>query len=260
MVDSTSPDLLTTRVALARVARGRGWISLLVLLVYYALFRLPFWFPPRQRLTSASYAFGFNNGVAILAMAVLLGAVTLLYLMWRREATELPIVFPPDRAPRSGRMLLVAFALVTLFYCGLTFLMYVYSVHSAPRLMWETRHLLHRTWLMEAYGLRPYTEVAAEYGPILTYAPLYTYWLLKPFGASLEQAYFACHLLLNLAGVWCVYYLLSRAMMPARARLVAFSILAVAGFGLWMGVNGALVRYLFPFASLLLGHRAVLWT
>ena len=85
------------------------------------------------------------------------------------------------------------------------------------------------------------------------------YWLLKPFGASLEQAYFACHLLLNLAGVWCLYYLFSRAMMPARPRLVAFTILAIAGFGLWMGVNGALVRYLFPFASLLLGHRAALW-
>ena len=259
MAESTSAHLLMTRSSIVRVARNGLWVSLLALLIYYTLFRLPFWFPPRQRLMSASYTFGFNNGVAILAMAVLLGAVTLLYLMWRREATELPIVFPPDRAPRSGRMLLVAFALVTLFYCGLTFLMYAYSVHTAPRLMWETRHLLHRTWLIEAYGLRPYTEVAAEYGPILTYAPLYAYWLLKPFGASLEQAYFACHLLLNLAGVWCLYYLFSRAMMPARPRLVAFTILAIAGFGLWMGVNGALVRYLFPFASLLLGHRAVIW-
>jgi len=259
MAELSSAHLLMTRSSIVRVARNGLCVSLLALLIYYALFRLPFWFPPRQRLMSASYTFGFNNGVAILAMAVLLGAVAFLYLMWRREATELPIVFPPDRAPRSGRMLLVAFALVTLFYCGLTFLMYVYSVHSAPRLMWETRHLLHRTWLMEAYGLRPYTEVAAEYGPILTYAPLYMYWLLKPFGASLEQAYFACHLLLNLAGVWCLYYLFSRAMMPARPRLVAFTILAIAGFGLWMGVNGALVRYLFPFASLLLGHRAVMW-
>src|SRR6266446_7080656 len=104
MVESTSPHLLTVRVALARVARSGLWVSLLALLIYYALFRFPFWFPPRQRLMSASYAFGFNNGVAILAMAVLLGAVALLYLMWRGDATELPIVFPPDRAPRSGRM------------------------------------------------------------------------------------------------------------------------------------------------------------
>jgi hypothetical protein len=113
---------------------------------------------------------------------------------------------------------------------------------------------------MDVYGLRPYTEVAAEYGPILTYAPLYMYWLLKPLGASHEQAYFACHLLLNLAGLWCAYYVLSHATMPARARLVTFGILAAAGFAPYMGINGVLVRYLFPFASLLLGHSAVVWT
>jgi hypothetical protein len=260
MVKSASLHLLATRVALVRLARNGLCVSLFALLAYYTLFRLPFRFPPRQRLWSASYAFGFNNGVAIVGMAVLLGAITLLYLMWRREATGFPIVFSANRAPRSGRMLLMAFALVTLFYAGFTLLMYLYSVHSAPWLMWETRHLLHRTWLMDVYGLRPYTEVAAEYGPILTYAPLYMYWLLKPLGASHEVAYFACHLVLNLAGLWCVYYVLSRAIMPSGARLVAFGILAVAGFVPYMGINGVLVRYLFPFASLLLGHRIVVWT
>ena len=106
------------------------------------------------------------------------------------------------------------FAIVSIGYAVLTFVMYIYDVHAAPRLMWETRHLLHRTLLMDLYGLRPYTEIAAEYGPILTYAPLVMYWLLKPLGASHELAYFACHLVLNLAGLWCAYYVLSRAVMP----------------------------------------------
>ena len=260
MVESTSPHLPATRVALVRLARNGLWVFLFGLLAYYVLFRLPFLFPPRQRLVSASYAFGFNNSVAILAMAGLLGAVTLLYLLWRAETIEPPIAFPLDRTFRGRRILMGVFALVALFYIGLTFLMYVYNVRSAPRLMWETRHLLHRTWLMDAYGLRPYTEVAAEYGPILTYAPLYMYWLLKPLGASHELAYFACHLLLNLAGLWCAYYVLSRATIPARVRLVTFGILAVAGFAPYMGINGVLVRYLFPFASLLLGHRVIVWT
>jgi len=260
MVKPTSRLTLTAGIALARAARIGLSLLILTLLVYYALFRLPFSFPPRQRLWSASYAFGFNNGVAILATAVLLGAVTLLHLIWRREATDLPIAFPRDRAPSGRRTLAVAFVIVALFYAGLTCGMYVYNVHSAPWLMWETRHLLHRTWLMDVYGLRPYTEVAAEYGPILTYAPLYMYWLLKPLGASHEEAYFACHLLLNLAGLWCAYYVLSHATMPARARLVTFGILAVAGFAPYMGINGVLLRYLFPFTSLLLAHRAVVWT
>ena len=231
---------------------------MLVLLVYYALFRLPFWFPPRQRLTSASYAFGFNNGVAILATAVLLGAVTLLCLARPGGVSESRIVFPRDPAPGDRRVLMVVFALSALLYAGLTFAMYIYNAHSAPWLTWETRHLLHRAWLMEVYGLHPYIEFQAAYGPLLTYAPVYVHLLLKPFGAPLEQAYFACHLLLNLAGLWCLYYVLSRAIMPARARVTAFLILAVAGFTPYMGLGGVLVRYFFPFASLLLGHGAVI--
>ena len=235
------------------------WAVVVAALAYYALFQLPFWFPPRLRLWSASYAFGFNNGVAILAMAGLLAAVALLYVLRRHRACEPQIEFPLDRTIAGRRSLVVALALVALLYAGLTFAMYVYSVRSASWLMWETRHFLHRTWLMDVYGLRPYTEFSAEYGPMLTYTPLYMYWLLKPLGASHEQAYFACHLLLNLGGLWCLYYVLSRVTMPASPRLIAFGVLAIAGFAPYMGLNGVLLRYLCPFACLLLGHRAVVW-
>ncbi len=259
MVKPTSWLAFIPRKVLAGARTGLS-LLILTLLVYYALFRFPFWFPPRQRLWSLSYIFGFNNGVAILAMTVLLGVVTLLYLLRRRESCEPSIAFPCERALRGERMLIVAFVFVALLYAGLTFSAYVYDVHSAPWLMWETRHLLHGMWLMDVYGLRPYTEIFAAYGPILTYAPLYMYWLLKPLGASHELAYFVCHLLLNLTGLWCAFYVLSRATMPATLRLVAFGILALAGFAPYMGINGVLIRYLFPFASLLAGHRVVMWT
>ncbi len=259
MVKPTSWLAFIPRKALAGARTGLS-LLLLTLLVYYALFRFPFWFPPRQRLWSLSYIFGFNNGVAILAMTVLLGVVTLLYLLRRRESCEPSVAFPCERALCGERMSIVVFVFVALLYAGLTFAAYVYDVHSAPWLMWETRHLLHGMWLMDVYGLRPYTEIFAAYGPILTYAPLYMYWLLKPLGASHELAYFVCHLLLNLTGLWCAFYVLSRATMPATLRLVAFGILALAGFAPYMGINGVLIRYLFPFASLLAGHRVVMWT
>jgi hypothetical protein len=236
------------------------WIAVLTVVAYYALFQLPFLFPPQLRLWSASYAFGFNNGVAILAMAALLGAVAaLLYVQQRHRACEAPIEFLLDGRVAGGRSLVMTLALVALLYAGLTFAMYVYSVRSASWLMWETRHFLHRTWLMDVYGLRPYTDFSAEYGPLLTYTPLYMYWLLKPLGASHEQAYFASHLLLNLGGVFCLYYVLSRVTMPAIPRLIAFGVLAISGFAPYMGLNGVLLRYLCPFACLLLGHRVVVW-
>src|SRR5436309_3503401 len=245
---------VTSRRTLAAVAAK--WLSVctFALLVYYALFRLPFRFPPRQQLMSPSYAYGFNNGVAIILTAAFLGAVALLDLLRRRKAIEGPIGFPREGIVAT-RSLRVTLTILVVCYVALTFAMYLYDINSAPWLMWETRHLLHRAWLMDLYGLRPYTELSAEYGPIITYAPSWMFWLLRPLGASHEQAYFASYLVLSLAGLWCIYYVLSRAQMPVPSRLVALVMLATAGFTPYMGINGALVRYLFPFASLLLGHR-----
>ena len=131
MVKPTSWLAFIPRKALAG-ARTDLSLLILTLLVYYALFRFPFWFPPRQRLWSLSYIFGFNNGVAILAMTVLLGVATLLYLLRRHESCEPSIAFPCERALRGERMLIVVFVFVALLYAGLTFAAYVYDVQSAP--------------------------------------------------------------------------------------------------------------------------------
>ena len=255
MTELTTPVPLISQRRLPAVAAK--WLSLaaFALLVYYALFQLPFFFPPRQRLMSASYTYGFNNSVAIVATVLLLGVVTLWYVLRRGKAIQLPIVFAREGATVAGPLLRTTFTVAVVCYAAFTFVMYLYDVNAFPWLMWETRHLLHRTWLMDLYGMRPYTELSAEYGPILTYAPSWMFWLLRPLGATHEQAYFTAHFLLNVAGLWCVYYVLSRAVMPDRAGAIAFALLAIAGFGLWMGVNGVLIRYLSPFATLLLGHR-----
>ncbi len=225
------------------------------LAVYYILFRLPFLFPPAQRLVSASYAFGFNNGFAILALTGLLGAVTLFCLIRQQAGDGLARPFVDESSRHRASLLRMVFVIICAIYAVLTFAMFLYDRRAEPSLMWETRHLIHRMWVMDVYGVRPYTEISAEYGPILTYAPLYAYGLLKPLGASHQLAYFVSHFLLNIAGLWCVYYVLSRADMSGRARMVAFVLLAIAGFAPYMGVNGVLVRYLFPYASLLLGAR-----
>jgi len=240
--------------------RSGFFLLALSLVIYYVLFQLPFRFPPTQRLWSLSYIFGFNNQVAMFALAALLGIVTLIYLLRRSGLCESHVAFHCEYFGGGSRWLIVAFVVASLSYASLTFAAYVYSQQSAPWLMWETRHFLQRLRLMDLYGVRAYTEISVEYGPVLAYGPLEIYRLLKPFGISHEQAYFACYLLLNLAGLWCIYYVLSRAKMPLAGKLVAFSVLAVAGFTPYMGISGVLVRYLFPFVSLLLAHRIVVWT
>lgn len=265
MSDSTERSTDASRASgsghhnrLPGVARNGLWISCVAVVAYFVLFWLPFQFPPGQRLWSASYAFGFNNGVAMLGLGGLLGAVALLLLFRRAPTFELPLTFLAARPAAGSRSAQIAFTLVCLGYAGLTYALYRYNLHSAPSLMWETRHFVYRTWLMDVYGLHPYTEFSAEYGPILTYAPLWTYRIIGPLGASYEAAYFLCHYLLNVAGIWCAYYLFSRALMPRRGCAIALTVIAVAGFAPYMGINGVLVRYLLPFASLLLGHRLIL--
>jgi hypothetical protein len=245
-----------SRASWAGAAKKAFPTVILGLLVYFAVFRLPFRFPPQVRLMSASYTFGFNNSVAILALVALLGLATLLQLL-RRQANEPLITFASPDAAGARRAIRIAFVVLALFYAALTWALYLYDKQSEPSLMWETRHLLHRAWVMDVYKLRPYTEIAAEYGPILTYAPLYVYWLLKPLGTSHLQAYFVSHLILNLGGLWCAYYIVSRVVVLNSARVIAFIVIAVSGFGPYMGINGVLLRYLFPFATLLLAHRLV---
>ena len=258
MVEASPMPAALCKTSWAGLAKKAFASVILGLLVYLAVFRLPFLFPPQVRLMSASYTFGFNNSVAIFALVALLGLATLLQVL-RQQTNEPLITFAPPGAAGTRRSLRVAFVGLVLLYTLITWALYLYDKQSEPSLMWETRHLLYRTWIMDAYKLRPYTEVAAEYGPLLTYAPLLVYWLLKPLGASHLQAYFVCHLILNVGGLWCAYYIFSRAMAPSFARAIAFVVIAVSGFGPWMGINGVLLRYLFPFASLLLGHSVVRW-
>ena len=228
---------------------------------YVAVFRLPFLFPPGQLLVSPSYAFGFNNSVAVLALTALLLVATLARLLRRDgRAAEPGLGFPDGAATRSqpGPALFAAMASV---YAVLTAAMYAYARNAAtPWITWESRHFLHRIKLIETYGLRPYAEVQVEYGPALMYPPMYLHRVFAPLGVSVEGAYFLSHLMLNVVGLWCLWYLARNATAPARAKASAFVIVGLAGFAPYMGLNGVVLRYACPFAAVLLGHRVwVAW-
>ena len=239
---------------------GRTWglAAALAVVAYVAIFWLPFQFPPKQLLVSASYAFGFNNSVAIVATALLLGLVT----AWRvfvsgSRASDPRLHFPDDSStdPRPGPWVFGAMAGV---HAVLTAVMYAYTVGSAsPRLTWESRHFLHRIKLIEAFDLQPYTEIHVEYGPALMYPPIYLHRMLAPLGFSVEISYFLCHLLMNVAGLWCLWYLARHTSAPAKVKIAAFLVVGFAGFAPYMGLNGVVLRYAAPFASVLFAHR--LW-
>jgi hypothetical protein len=237
-------------------ARHALLLGAVAALIYFCLCWLPFQLPPTRRLTSASYTFGYNNAVAVVALAVLLGGAVLYCLVQQPPACRPRVDFPNDSA--ANGLPLWLFALLAGLYAGLTVALYAYT-RDAPsaRLTWESRHFLYRLKLMDVYGLRPYTDFQAEYGPGLTHTPAYSYRLLQSLGASHESAYFVCHLVFNVAGLWCLFYVTGHAAGPIVLRAVTFLVLAVAGFAPYMGLNGVTLRYLCPYTCLLLGHRAL---
>jgi hypothetical protein len=227
----------------------------------FAVFRLPFRFPPRQKLVSYSYAFGFNNGVAVLAIAGLLGLVALWWLWRLKTANEASddssrsfLQFSDDG--ESNCLPLWLFIVMALVYAAVTVALYWFSLKApSNRLMWEARHFLYRIRLYQLYKLTPYVDFQAEYGPALMYPPAWLHMILSPLGVSIPGAYFFCHWLMDVVGVGCLFYLLSHLGGPRGLKMVAFVLVSVAAFGPWMGLNGAVLRYTLPFASVLFAHR-----
>lgn len=81
--------------------RIRWWagVSVFAVALYVVAFEVPFLFPPTEYLVSPSYAFGFNNAVAVLAIAGVLGAAALAYLVLGESRG--PLVRYPTRPRRT---------------------------------------------------------------------------------------------------------------------------------------------------------------
>lgn len=238
----------------ARGHRLRFWagVSVFALALYVAAFVLPFLSPPTTYLVSTSYSFGFNNAVAVLGIAGVLGAASLTWLLFAQGRGATPSYDDAARAPLP----LGLFGLLAVGYVLLTCVGYVYTTSSSSAwLTWEVRHFVHRMRLMEEFGLRPYVDFSSEYGPALAYAPNVVHAALGPLGVSDVGAYFVTHLLLNVAGLGCIFYLSTHAAGPLRRRGLAFGLVALAGFAPYMGLNGVTLRYVLPLACVLLGHR-----
>jgi hypothetical protein len=235
---------------------GLAWAATATVLSYL-LFVLPYAFPPpaRPRLVSPSYEFGFNNKVAVVSLA----AFVLIQSLWQRiSGSGLFCGAFPERKQRLDRTLVGLYFTAALWYLVLTATMYfaVAKPDGYYKLDWESSHFIWHVRMMDSYGLKPYRDFVMEYGPAFMYLPAWGYAALRPFGISLDGSYYTVHYLLNLLGLAALVYLVNSLAIAPRYKKVAFALVAVSAFSLPMGLSGVLVRYLLPYAGLLLVHRA----
>ena len=165
---------------------------------------------------------------------------------------------PLDEIRRPDRALVILIIGAGICYLVLTAVLYFAVAKSSGyyKLDFEASHFLWRLKLMATYGLRPYRDFVCEHGPALVYGPAWLYSALRPFGVSPEAAYYILNYLLNLFGLAALLQLVNSLAMPVRFKLIAFALVVISAFSPSMGLSGLLIRYLLPFWSLLLVHRA----
>lgn len=261
---STEKPVAITHLSMERWKAERNSLPSILTLIgfvsvaYYTIFLLPFHFPPSKKLMSLSYAFGFNNAAAVLAIGMLLLAAIalLLWLITRREQLAQEVVSLLTSSSPSPGMPRKLFVIVALAYAAVTALLYFWA-KAVPRytIDWEASHFLYRLRLMEFYGLRPYLDFHFEYGPALIYLPFWVHKLTAPLNVSLDASYYACYFLLNLLGLTALFVGLNGAGIPQNRKIVAFLLLAISSYGFWMGLNGVSSRYLLPYLGVILIHR-----
>ncbi|HKW93342.1 MAG TPA: hypothetical protein VJX92_15715 [Methylomirabilota bacterium] len=227
-----------------------------------AVFWLPFRFPPTGNIVSSSLVFGFNNAVAIAAVVVLAGLVTVFHL-WRRSRAPRDTVvvprwfFPGDEIPGSARVRWTVVALMAGAHALLIAVMWIGTRQSnAWRIDFEASHFLWRLQLMELFGARPYVDFQHEYGPALLYVPIFVHRLLAPAAVGLEAAYYLSCLGGSLLGLVVILAIIERVPIARPYKEVTFCLVAAAGLVPYMGLNGNLIRYVPPYLSLLVTDRA----
>ena len=236
-------------------------IAIFILLAWYAVFRLPFRFPPSGPLVSPSLVFGFNNALAIAGVLVLIGPVTG-FRLWRRfrspdRSAPLQWFSPTEVAPPE-RIRIGVFALMLAAHAGLTALMWVSTkTSSAWRIDFEASHFLWRLQLMERFGARPYLDFQHEYGPALLYVPAMVHRLLAPAGIGLDASYYLSYFAGSAVALWGIRVILDQANIPRPRKEIAFCLLAAAGLTPYMGLNGNLIRYVPPYLGMLLADTAM---
>ncbi len=210
-----------------------AWAACFSFAAAAAVFWLP-WHVAVPPSISLSYLFGFNNRVAMAAVALCAGLVALL----GRSLLPAPAVAPPWKKPLSRSSLLKALLITLAVSLWLFFLLHRLDGWN------ESIYTVHRVRLLLG-GRRPYRDFEFAYGPLLLYGPAF---LVRLTGTSVPNAVLAFWLLVNLLSVWQLYTVLCWTEAAASPRRPVFLLLFPLAL-LCMtstGTSYSLLRFLTP--------------
>ncbi len=224
-----------------------AWRGGLAVATYFAVFRLPFLFPPTYRTLSASYSAGFSNRAATIAAALL--ALVSFVVAWTLDR---PAAVEETQRLRMPRALLWSAWIGYLAFYGLL----AASIYRNVRY-----YALDNAWFLEglgqmdSYGRIPYRDFSFAYGPLMLYLPLTIKRLAAPLHLTLQASYDLVLIAMALAGVWMVFRLMDDLVADRKFKQVVFVVLALAGLNVCMVMSYTFFRFATPYYALLCADR-----
>lgn len=240
-------------------AHGFVWERLLwcssIVVAAAGVFLLPWYVATNRIVPGESYALGFNNRFAILALGVALllavvasrvGTASRQALGWLAD----PVVPAPQWWDgRKEYLTLCGWAIAW------SLVLWGWGTYLVDPAWCEARGFLQALDLMAA-GRKPYGDFMFNYGPATLYVPYAISWLTQG-DVSFEYAYLFTLIAFTLVGFAALFVVLQALALGHSARWVPL-FLGLAGWSqISMGLNGVPLRFLVVPSSLVLVHAAI---
>ncbi len=223
------------------------WPAVFFLLGAVAIFVLPWHFPFPKPMESSSYVFGYNNSVALLGLAGLLGLILLWRLFGRREAGFPDFLVSEPRGSWGLRLsVLVAVAVSS----GIIWLWWVFLPFAY---FGESGYFLTRLDAM-FLGWHPYRDFDFGYGPSMLYLP---FALHRLTGVALDTAHILNVLVFTLTGFLVLYRILCRLKQPSSWRIGLVIAMGVLGINFSLAPIYTPLRFLWALFVILEVEGAV---
>ena len=223
-----------------------SWLLFLVMVgltTCFAVFLLPYQFPPTAFVLSASYIAGFSNRVAAIAAALI--SIIVFLISPKGTAVANRVQDPgQERIPR--RYLWITLGIFLLCEGAIAV-----CVHASPHAYGEEVYGLDRFYQLAVLHRVPLRDFEFGYGPILVYIPMLVKAVTSPFHIDLEASYLIAVTCMHLGGICLLFYIVNRIIPGRRYKTAAFLIIAFSSLNVDLGLQYTGLRFLGPFAALL---------
>ena len=233
-----------------------GWSSGRARLAAFAIcagtallvFVLPLYVPMRPIQTaSASYLAGFNNGVALFC-AVGTSVAVLLGTLWaqRHNIHHVPVLAEQAKLTAGFVAGVTLASALVLGVCGWL------VAASHMRYLGDAGYIIEQATVRRDTGRALYTQIEFAYGPLLLFPEI---WLSQLLHCGITAAYYVTLVVESSLGLVLLAFVLNELPMRGSLRRAALVLLAIGAVTPHLGLNYTFLRFVSPFAVLLLATR-----